>query len=82
MNSLNDDPDSDTGDTEEVEHDLLPPPLKLTCFKQAIKALEDVQVLEYRGYVKQTTSVGKVMTNLAGISPENYTKTTIDQYIS
>ena len=25
-NSLNDDPDSDTGDTEEVDYDLLPPP--------------------------------------------------------
>ena len=61
LNSLNDNPssdtgdnpDSDTGDTGEVDYDLLPPPPKLTCFKQAIEALEDVQVfLEYRGYEK------------------------------
>ena len=73
-----DNPDSDTGDTEEVDYDLLPPPPKLTCFKQAIEALEDVQVfLEHRGYVEQATSVGKVMTNLAGISADNYIQTTI-----
>lgn len=62
LNSLNDNPDSDTGDnpdsdtgdTEEVDYDLLPPPPKLTCFKQAIEALEDVQVfLKYQGYVEQ-----------------------------
>ena len=79
LNSLNDNPESDTGDIEEVDYDLLPPPPKLTCFKQAIEALEDVQVfLEYRGYVEQATFVGKVMTNLAGISADNYTQTTID----
>ena len=49
LNSLNDNPDSDIGDNpnsdaEEVDYDLLPPPPKLTCFKQAIEALEDVQV--------------------------------------
>ena len=81
LNSLNDNPDSDTGDTEEVDYDLLPLPSKLTCFKQAIEALEDVQVfLEYQGSVEQATSVGKVTTNLAGISANNYTQTTIDQY--
>ena len=54
-----DNPDSDT---EEVDYDLLSPPPKLTCFKQAIEALEDVQVfLEHRGYVEQATSVGNVM---------------------
>ena len=85
LNSLNDNPDSDTGDnpdsdTEEVDYDLLPPPPKLTCFKQAIEALEDVQVfLEHRGYVEQATPVGKVMINLAGISVYNYTQTTIDE---
>ena len=57
-NNLNsdtgDDLDSDTGGTEEVDYDLLPPPPKLTCFKQAIEALEDVQAfLEHRGYVEQ-----------------------------
>ena len=36
----NPDSDSDTGDTEEVDYDLLPPPPKLTCFKQAIEALD------------------------------------------
>ena len=88
LNSLNDNPDSDTGDnpnsdTEEVDYDLLPPPPKLTCFKQAIEALEDVQVfLEHRGYVEQATSVGKVMIDLAGISVTNCTQTTIDQYFS
>ena len=88
FNPLNDNPDSDTGDnpdsnTEEVDYDLLPPPPKFTCFKQAIEALEDVQVsLEHRDYVEQTTSVGKVMINLAGISVYNYTQTTIDQYYS
>ena len=42
-------------------------------FKQAIEALEDVQVfLEHRGYVEQATSVGKVMINLAGISVRVY----------
>ena len=40
LNSLNiDNPDSDT---EEVDYDLLPPPPKLTCYKQAIEALEDM----------------------------------------
>ena len=79
---------SDTGDnsdsdTEEVDYDLLSPPPKLTCFKQAIEALEDVQVfLEHRGYVEQATSVGNVKINLAGISVDNYTQTTIDQYFS
>ena len=29
-------------DTEEVDYDLLMPPPKLTCFKQAIEAVEDV----------------------------------------
>ena len=83
MKSLNDNPDSDTGDhptddTEEVDYDLLPPPPKLTCFKQAIEGLEDVQVfLEYRGYIEQATSVGEIMTSLAGIqSADNYTQTT------
>ena len=81
LNSLNvDNPDSDT---EEVDYDLLLPPPKLTCFKQAIEALEDVQAfLEHQGYVEQATSVGKVMINLAGISVHNYTQTTIDQYFS
>jgi len=54
-------------------------------FKQAIEALEDVQIfLEHRGYVEQAISVGKVMINLAGISVYNYTQTTIiiDQYFS
>ena len=75
-----DNPDSDT---EEVDYDLLSPPPKLTCFKQAIEALEDVQVfLEHRGYVEQVTSVENVMINLAGISVDNYTHTTIDQYFS
>ena len=77
-----DNPDSDT---EEVDYDLLPPPPKLTCFKQAIEALEDVQVfLEHRGYVEQATSrsVGNIMINLVGISVDNYTQTTIDQYFS
>ena len=75
-----DNPDSDT---EEVDYDLLPPPPKLTCFKQAIEALEDVPAfLEHQGYVEQATSVGKVMINLAGISVHNYTQTTIDQYFS
>ena len=70
-----DNPDSDT---EEVDYDLLSPPPKLTCFKQAIEALEDVQVfLEHRGYVEQATSVGNVMINLPGISVDNYTHTTI-----
>ena len=88
LNSLNDNPDSDTSDnpdsdTEEVDYDLLPPPPTLTCFKQAIEALEDVQIfLEHRGYVEQATSVGKVMINLAGISVYNYTQTTIDEYFS
>ena len=37
LNSLNvDNPDSDT---EEVDYDLLLPPPKLTCFKQAILKL-------------------------------------------
>ena len=54
LNSLNDDPNSDTGDspnsdTEEVDYDLLPPPPKLTCFKQVIEALEDVQVFLEHG---------------------------------
>ena len=45
--------------------------------------LGDIQVfLEHRGYVEQATSVGKVMINLAGISVDNYTQTTIDQYFS
>ena len=83
LNSLNvDNPDSDT---EEVDYDLLMPPPKLTCFKQAIEAVEDVQAfLEHQGYVEQATSVGKVMINLAGIScsVHNYTQTTIDQYFS
>ena len=81
-NDTGDNPDSDT---EEVDYDLLPPPPKLTCFKQAIEALEDVQVfLEHRGYVEQATSrsVGNVMISLAGISIDNYTQTTIDQYFS
>ena len=89
LNSLNDNPNSDTGDnpdsdTEEVDYDLLPPPPKLTCFKQAIESLEDVQVfLEHRGYVEQATSVGKVMIiNLTGISVANYTQTRIDEYFS
>ena len=88
LNSLNDNPNSDTGDnpdsdTEEVDYDLLPPPPKLTCFKQAIEFLEDVQVfLEHRGYVEQATSVGKVMINLTGISFANYTQTRIDEYFS
>ena len=74
LNSLNvDNPDSDT---EEVDYDLLPPPPKLTCFKQAIEALEDVQAfLEHRGYVELATSVGKVMIkvpfNCVGVSVRN-----------
>ena len=75
----------DDSDTEEVDYDLLPPPPKLTCFKQAIEAVEDVQAfLEHQGYVEQATSVGKMMINLAGISysVHNYTQTTIDQYFS
>ena len=69
-----DNPDSDT---EEVDYDLLSPPPKLTCFKQAIEA-EGAQVfLEHRGYVEQATSVGNVMINLAGISVDNYTQTTM-----
>ena len=85
MNSLNDnpDPDSDAIDTEKVKYDLLPPPSKLTCFKQAIEALDDVQIfLRYRGYVEQATSVGNIMTDVAGISADNYTQTTIEQYFS
>ena len=35
--------------------------------------------LEYWSYVEQATFVGEVMTNIAGISAENYTQTTIDQ---
>ena len=61
--------------TEEVDYDLLPPPPKLACFKQAIEALGDVQVfLEDRGYVEQATSVRKVMINLSSISDNNYTQ--------
>ena len=79
-NDTGNNPDSDT---EEVDYDLLPPLPKLTCFKQAIEALEDVQVfLEHRGYVEQATSVGNVMINLADISVDNYTHTKIDQYFS
>lgn len=83
LKSLNDNPNSDTGDspnsdTEEVDYDLLQPPPKLTCFKQAIEALV---FLEHRGYVEQATSIGKVMIDLAGISVNNYTQTTIDQYL-
>ena len=49
--------------------------------KPPIEILKGVQVfLEYRGYVEHATSVGKVMTNLAAISTDNYTQTTIDQY--
>jgi len=49
-------------------------------FKQAIEALEDVQVfLEHWSYVEQAISVGKVTIDLAGISVYNYTQTTIDQ---
>jgi len=52
-------------------------------FKQAIEALEDIQVfLEHRGYVEQAISVGKVTIDLAGISVYNYTQTTTDQYFS
>ena len=75
--------DNSDSDTEEVDYDLLLSPPKLTCFKQAIEALEDVQAfLEHRGYVEQATSVGKVMINPAGISVHHYTQTTIDQYFS
>lgn len=49
LNSLNYNPNSDTGDnpdsdTEEVDYDLISPPPKFTCFKWAIEALEDVQL--------------------------------------
>ena len=85
LNSLNhnpdsdigDIPDSDTGDTEEIDYDLLPPPKlsKLLELKKMYKYSWSI----YRGYIEQATSVGKVMTNLAGIIADNYTQTTIDQ---
>ena len=40
-----DNPDSDTGVTEEVDYNLLPPPHKFKCFKEAIEALEDADIL-------------------------------------
>ena len=54
LNSLNDNPGSDTGDNPDSD----------------------------TGYVEQATSVGKIMTDLTGISADNYTQATIDQYFS
>ena len=82
LNSLNDNPNSDT---EEVDYDLLPPPSKLTCFSKLLKPWKMYKYswnTEAMFTVEQATSVGKVMINLAGISVDNYTQTTIDQYFS
>ena len=53
-----------------------------SMLEQLVNSVKLKFLIIYRGYVEQATSVGKVMTNLAGISADNYTQTKIDQDFS